>query len=231
MASEPTPTSGIVAAAIDHTLLKIDESTSLETLRRAVSDMADYGFRCLVVPPNLVATLKKNHPEIRVGTVISYPLGCDTTASKVFQIQDAVERGADEVDVVLDLFAIKAGNWSKVEREAVRITGVARDAGLTVKLIFETPILTEDEVRSLANAVSPANADYWKTSTGYGRKPSRLSMVRLLHELAPEGVKIKASGGIKTLEDFSRARHEGADMIGTSHGVRIVEEAMKSSRD
>jgi len=216
-----------IASVIDHTLLKVDETTDEKVLKSAVDEMEKYRFRCLILPPNLVETVKSHYPDMRVGTVIAYPLGCELTTTKIFAIKEAAACGADEVDVVLDLFAIRAANFRKTASESQRIVEAAHKSNLIIKLIIETPILDPDRVRILARAIIPAGADYWKTSTGYGRNPTRLSMVKLLFELAPDDVKIKASGGIKTLEDLESALKQGASVIGTSSSAAIVEEAMK----
>jgi deoxyribose-phosphate aldolase len=214
-----------IAGAIDHSLLKITEHTRALALRVAVADMRNYGFRALVVPPNLVATVKTHNPDIRVAAVVSYPMGCDTTACKLFAMEEAREFGADEVDVVLDLFAVKAANWAKVEDEAGRLCERARGLGLLIKLIFETPILSDEEIAALCRAVRGTGADFWKTSTGYGRDATTENAVRLLAGNAPEGVRVKASGGISNLETARAMLAAGASVIGTSSGPRIVEEA------
>lgn len=214
-----------LAGVIDHAFLKIDEETVAESLRRAVDETISYGFRSLVVHPTLVGTIKSHHPNLRIGTVISYPLGCDTTEAKIYAIGEAAERGADEVDVVLDLFAVRASNLRKTAVEARRLVDAAHASGLAIKLILETPILDEPQIRMLTRAILPAGADFWKTSTGYGRKPTPLSHVRLLSLLAPEDVRIKASGGFKTLVDVTRALKEGAAVVGTSSSAAIMKEA------
>jgi deoxyribose-phosphate aldolase len=214
-----------LASVIDHTFLKIDETTTAESLKRVVDETLAYGFRSLVVHPALIATIKRHHPEMRVTTVVSFPLGCDTTESKIFAIQDAALRGANDVDVVLDLFAIRAANFRKIAQEARRLVEVAHSSNLTIKLIIETPIVDDAFIRALTRALIPAGADFWKTSTGYGRKPTHLSHVRLLSQLAPEGVRIKASGGFRALADVTRALAEGASVVGTSASVAIMKEA------
>ncbi len=218
-----------LASRIDHTFLKIDESTMLSDLARFVTDTLKFGFRSIVVNPNHVSTIRRHNTDIRICTVVSYPLGCDTTESKIFAIQDAAERGANEVDVVVDLFALRAANFRKIAREALRLTDLAHKNNLVIKLIIETPIMDEEHIRATVRALLPAKADFWKTSTGYGRRPTHLAHVRLLSNLAPEGVKIKASGGIRTLVDVERAIKEGAFVIGSSRSVAILAELETSS--
>ena len=216
-----------VANKLEHTLLKIDESTQKTDLVTAVGETLKYGFRALVVHPNLVATITRHYPLVRVATVISYPLGCDSLDVKLAAVKRAADDGAAEIDAVLDLFAIRAGNWRKIALEARSIVEAAHAKKIIAKLILETPILLDEEIRALAKAIKPAGADFWKTSTGYGRRPTTLRAVSLLRELAPDEVHIKASGGFKTLDDVMRAISVGAFVVGTSSGPAIIEEAGK----
>lgn len=214
-----------LAKRLDHTLLKIDEATVQDDLSKAVFETMKFGFRSLVIHPNLVATVARHFPMVRVAAVISYPLGCDSIDIKTAAIQRAADDGASEVDVVLDLFAIRAANWRKIAVEAKHLVETAHKRKIIVKLILETPILDEDYIRALARAIMHAGADFWKTSTGYGRRPATLNSVRLLKELAPDDVHVKASGGFRTLEDVMMAISVGASVIGTSNSPAIMEQA------
>ncbi len=217
-----------LAKRIEHTLLKIDERTAKDDLLLAVRETADFGFRALVVHPNLVSTVARNFPHVRVVSVVSYPLGCDSLDVKIAAVHRAADDGAAEVDAVLDLFAMRAANFRKIAVEAKELVKAAHGRKIIVKLIMETPILDEEFIRAAARALAPAGADFWKTSTGYGRRPVALSAVRLLREIAPKEVHIKASGGIKTYGEAMMAFETGAFVIGTSSGPAILEEALKS---
>lgn len=217
-----------LAKRIDHTFLKIDDATSKDDLLRAVRETSLYGFRSLVVSPNLVATVARNFPLVRACSVISYPLGCDSLDVKLAAIERAADDGAAEVDAVLDLFALRAANYRKIAIEAIELVKAAHKRKMIIKLILETPILDEELIRAAARALAPAGADFWKTSTGYGRRPTALSAVKLLRELAPDGVHVKASGGIKTLGEAMMAFETGAFVIGTSSGPSIMEVARNS---
>ena len=214
-----------VAALIDHAYLKINSQSSISGLKFAVEETAKYGFRSICVHPVLAGTIKKNFPRTKVCAVVSYPLGADSLAVKTFAIQELSEQGVNEIDVVLDLFAVVNGNTRKVGMEAQQLGDMCRKFGIYVKVIIETPILTDDNIRATAEVLRDSPVHCIKTSTGYNREPTSLDHVKLLRSILRRDMQIKASGGISNLYQVRAMLEAGADMIGTSSGVKIVEEA------
>lgn len=213
-----------VAQRIDYALLRVDSHSTVQALREAVATTLELRLRALCVPPLLVGTVKKNHPELRTCAVVSFPLGMDSLSAKVFQIQELIEQGVDEVDVVYDLFALVNGNLKKIELEASRLGELTTAAKVFHKAIIETPILSEDQIRAAAEVISQSPVECIKTSTGYGREPTSLDHVRLIRDVVGNTKRIKAAGGIKNYYEVSAMLNAGADIIGTSNARAILDE-------
>ncbi len=213
-----------LAGRLDYAFLKIDSLTTVTGLRVVVRDMQDYGFRSLCLLPILAGTVKKNFPDVRVTAVVGYPLGGESLAAKLFAVQELIEQGIDEIDVVMDLFAIVNNNSRKVSVEAQKIGEMTSKAGVFLKTIIETPILTDSQIRATAEILIDSPVDCIKTSTGYGREPTSLAHVKLLRDVAGKFKQLKVSGGVKNLYDVRLMVEAGADIIGTSNAVGIVEE-------
>lgn len=214
-----------IAARIDHAYLKVERDTSVAGLRDAVSLVRDLGLRSLCVPPLLAGTVKKHNPGLRVSAVVSYPLGNDSLAGKIFTASELIEQHVDELDVVMDLFAILNNNWDKLRLEAQSLLPVVKPAGL-LKCIIETPLLSEDQIRRAGEVLVEAGVDCIKTSTGYHREATSPEHVRLLRQVAGERCLIKASGGIRSLEDARLLLDCGADILGASASAAICAEAV-----
>lgn len=214
-----------VAALIDHAYLKVNSQSAISGLKFAVEETAKFGFRSLCVHPVLAGTVKKNFPRTKVSAVVSYPFGADSLAVKTFAIQELAEQGVDEVDVVLDLFAIVNGNLNKVGLEAESLGELCHKCGIYLKAIIETPILSDDKIRATAEVLRSSPVACIKTSTGYNREPTSLDHVKLISNVVGGVKKIKAAGGISNLYQVRAMLDAGADIIGTSSGVRIIEEA------
>ncbi len=208
---------------IDHTLLKIDAGTSRESFFAGARLTLENGLRSFVVPPNLVSSLAREFADLRVVTVVSYPLGCDATAIKATSIRRAAEDGAREVDIVLNLVSLVAGTGEYME-EAVELCDAASDAGIAAKLIIETPILGEKRIREICAALMPLEFLALKTSTGYGREPASAEDVRTLRECLGDSHQVKASGGIGSLKQAREFVEAGADILGTSRTTTIISE-------
>ena len=214
-----------LAGRLDHAYLKMVSTTDVDGLRRAVEETLKHGFRSICVPPVLAGTVKKNYPTARVAAVVAYPLGLESKAAKTYVIQELINQGVDEVDVVYDLFALVNGNRRKIAAEAETLGELTARAKVFHKAIIETPILSDEQICWVAELLAETAVDCVKTSTGYGRDATSLDHVRLLRSVIGTRKAIKASGGIRTLYDAQAMLDAGANILGTSSSVAIVEEA------
>lgn len=210
-----------LAKYIDHTILKPQASkTEVEAL---CQEAKKYGFFSVCVNPYWVPFCKKQleGSDVKVCTVIGFPLGANTTEAKVFEAKDALKNGADELDMVVNLGAVKSADWDTVlaDIEAVRAAG----DNFTLKVIIETSVLTNEEKVKLCQLCTQAKADFVKTSTGFTGGGATAEDVKLMKENVAENMQVKASGGVRTREDFDKMVAAGATRIGASAGVKIVE--------
>lgn len=217
-----------IAQRIDAAFLKAEGDVA--GLRAAAEQARQLGLRALCVPPVLAGTVKKNYPALHVAAVVSYPLGLDSLAAKVFTISELAEQGIDEVDIVFDLFALANSNWRKLEQEAQRLGSLCREKGLFSKAIIETAILSDEQIRIACEVLLGSAVDCIKTSTGYHRPPTPLEHVRLIREVVGSSKQIKASGGIKTFADAQALLDAGADILGTSNPATVLEEAAVAAK-
>ena len=210
-----------LAKYIDHTILKPQASkTEVEAL---CQEAKKYGFFSVCVNPYWVPFCKKQleGSDVKVCTVIGFPLGANTTEAKVFEAKDALKNGADELDMVVNLGAVKSADWDTVlaDIEAVRAAG----ENFTLKVIIETSVLTNEEKVKLCQLCTQAKADFVKTSTGFTGGGATAEDVKLMKENVAENMQVKASGGVRTREDFDKMVAAGATRIGASAGVKIIE--------
>lgn len=213
-----------LALMVDHTNLHADATE--DDLRRLCDEARSYGFRMVAVnsvQSRLCAELLAGS-DVHVGAAISFPLGQTSVAAKVFETRDAIQSGANEIDYVVNLTEVKAGNWSYVADEMARIVEVCRDAGAPSKVIFENCLLTQDEKIRLCEVASEVLPTFVKTSTGFSTGGATVEDVRLMREHADARVKVKAAGGIRTADDFLAMVAAGAERIGCSASVSIMEE-------
>lgn len=211
-----------LAGYIDHTLLRAD--TSLEDVRRICQEAIHYQFSAVCIPPYYVAEAASllSETPIKVATVIGFPMGYASTASKVEEIKRAIADGASELDVVVNICAVKNGNWSFVRNDIDSTIMAAHLKGKTIKIILETGLLHERELGKLCEICLEVQPDYIKTSTGFNGEGATVAIIRLLRELTKDQIKIKASGGIRTREDAVRLIEAGAKRIGSSSSVLIM---------
>ena len=197
---------------IDHTLLKAvsDEKGILEICKEAVEHKTAY----VCIQPSYVKLAKEKFPSLNVCTVIGFPLGYSTTAVKVFETEDAVKNGADEIDMVINIGDVKNGSFDKVTEEISAVRKAAE--GKILKVIIETCYLTEEEKIRLCKCVTDGGADYIKTSTGFGTAGAQKEDIVLFKNNIGKDVKIKAAGGIRTKEAMEEFIELGCDRIGTS---------------
>ncbi|HBU9607238.1 TPA: deoxyribose-phosphate aldolase, partial [Staphylococcus aureus] len=159
--------------------------------------------------------------EVLVCTVIGFPLGASTTATKVFETEDAIQNGADEIDMVINIGALKDGRFDDVRQDIEAVVKAAK--GHTVKVIIETVLLNHDEIVKASELTKAAGADFVKTSTGFAGGGATAEDVKLMKDTVGADVEVKASGGVRNLEDFNKMVEAGATRIGASAGVQIMQ--------
>lgn len=203
---------------IDHTLLRAVSSEA--EIDRLCAEAVQYGTASVCIPPSYVRHAHEKYPGLNICTVIGFPLGYNTTAVKCFETRDAVENGASEIDMVINLGMVKNGDFAGVEAEIKAVREAC--GGKLLKVIIETCYLTDDEKISLCGCVTRAGADYIKTSTGFGTAGAKIEDIRLFAEHIGKEVKMKAAGGVKTREDLEMFLNAGCERIGTSSAVRLL---------
>lgn len=205
---------------IDHTVLKAD--TPLETVKRICDEAMEYGFASVCINPCHVAYCADylKDSDVNVCTVIGFPLGTNTSAVKSFETKDAIANGADEIDMVMNIGALKDKNYDLVRDDVKAVVEAAN--GTLVKVILETCLLTEDEIKKACELCVEAKADYVKTSTGFSTRGATIEDVRIMKEAVHGKAKVKAAGGVRTPEDMVKIVAAGADRIGTSAGCSLV---------
>lgn len=205
---------------IDHTVLKAD--TPLETVKRICDEAMEYGFASVCINPCHVAYCADylKDSDVNVCTVIGFPLGANTSAVKAFETKDAIANGADEIDMVMNIGALKDKNYDLVRDDVKAVVEAAN--GTLVKVILETCLLTEDEIKKACELCVEAKADYVKTSTGFSIRGATIEDVRIMKEAVHGKAKVKAAGGVRTPEDMVEIVAAGADRIGTSAGCSLV---------
>lgn len=205
---------------IDHTVLKAD--TPLETVKRICDEAMEYGFASVCINPCHVAYCADylKDSDVNVCTVIGFPLGANTSAVKAFETKDAIANGADEIDMVMNIGALKDKNYDLVRDDVKAVVEAAN--GTLVKVILETCLLTEDEIKKACELCVEAKADYVKTSTGFSTRGATIEDVRIMKEAVHGKAKVKAAGGVRTPEDMVKIVAAGADRIGTRAGCSLV---------
>lgn len=210
---------------VDHTLLK--PTARWEDIQVLCKEAIEYNTASVCIPPSYVSRIKQNFSsELTICTVIGFPLGYQTTDTKVTEAEEAVRAGADEIDMVINLGDVKNGDHDKIVEE---ITSVKKVIGSKMlKVIIETCYLTEEEKITLCQLVTKGGADYIKTSTGFGTDGALLEDIELFKEHIGPGVKIKAAGGIRSKEDLAMFIEAGCDRIGTSSAVSLLTKGTSS---
>lgn len=208
-------------AYIDHTLLKPDSTKN--QIKQLCKEAIEYNFASVCVHPHYVKMAAEflKISAVKVCSVIGFPLGANTTATKVFEAQNAIKNGADEVDMVINVSWLKDKAYDKLESE---ITSIKSKIGQhTLKVIIEISLLTDDEITAVSQLVSNSGADFIKTSTGFGAHGATLEAVQLMKENISDHLQIKASGGIRDYKTAKAYVDLGVTRLGTSSGVEIVE--------
>lgn len=210
-----------ILSKCDHTLLSVIATE--EDIKGILDDAVKFGVASACIPPSCVE-FAKNYvgDRLKICTVIGFPNGYNTTACKVFETLDAIKKGADEIDMVINIGKLKSGDYDYVLNEIKNLKSACGEKVL--KVIIETCLLTEDEKVKMCQIVTEAGADFIKTSTGFSTYGATFEDISLFKANVGKGVKIKAAGGIKTLDDAQKFIELGADRLGTSKVVKAVKE-------
>lgn len=211
-----------LAKYIDHTLLK-PEATA-EQIDQLCAEAQEYNFASVCINPTWVKRAAANLRGTRVVTctVIGFPLGANTTAIKAMEARRALREGAREIDMVLNVGALKSGEYEQVREDIAQVAEAAHEVGGLCKVILETALLTDEEKVVASSLAKDAKADFVKTSTGFGSAGATVYDVALMRETVGPEMGVKASGGVRTLEDVEDMIAAGASRIGASAGVQIV---------
>lgn len=209
-----------ILSKCDHTLLA--QTSTWEQIKKICDDGMKYSTASVCIPPSFVKRAKEYvGDKLAICTVIGFPNGYCTTATKVFETADAVKNGADEIDMVINIGDLKDGKDDEVREEIRQIKAACN--GKLLKVIIETCLLTEDEKIRMCKLVTEAGADYIKTSTGFSTAGATLDDVKLMYANVGEGVLVKAAGGISNLDDAQAFIDAGASRLGTSRVVKAVQ--------
>lgn len=209
-----------IAKYIDHTNLK--PYASFKDIEKLCKEAVEYGFYSVCINPayvNLARTLLAGK-NVKIVTVAGFPLGADNTQIKVYEALNSIDEGADEIDMVINISALKDGKTALVKDEISRVKQICKDRIL--KVIIETCYLEENEIRTAVKLCIEAGADFVKTSTGFGTRGATIRDIEIMKEVSEGKIKIKASGGIKDFETAEKFIKAGAERLGTSSSVEIV---------
>jgi deoxyribose-phosphate aldolase len=214
-----------IAGLIDHTLLR-PEATRADILQLC-REARDYNFASVCVNAYWVplAASQLGGSEVKVCTVVGFPLGATSTEAKVAETEDALRAGAQEIDMVQNIGALRGGDEQAVEEEVALVAAVCHRAGAILKVILETALLDDDQKTAACLLAKAAGADFVKTSTGFGPSGATVHDVELMRRVVGPAMGVKASGGIRTLDDLNKMVAAGATRIGASASVKIVEAA------
>ncbi|MFL9484728.1 deoxyribose-phosphate aldolase [Chitinophagaceae bacterium LWZ2-11] len=207
---------------IDHTILK--PTTLVSDIDKLCNEAVEYKFAAVCVPPNFVKQAKKltQGSVVKVATVVGFPFGYSAIEAKIAEILLAMVDGADELDVVINISAIKNNDWGYLANEINHIMPIIKQKNKIVKIIIESGILTDEEIIKCCELYGVAGIDYLKTSTGYAEKGATVEAVKLFRKYLPPHVQIKASGGIRTYEFAKQLVDAGATRLGCSASIAIV---------
>ncbi|MBR4462761.1 MAG: deoxyribose-phosphate aldolase [Erysipelotrichaceae bacterium] len=213
-----------LASMIDHTNLKAYATDA--DMKKLCDEAVRYGFAMVAVNSGQSKRCSDylKGTGIHTGAAIGFPLGQQSIASKVFETQDAIQNGANEIDYVINITELKERNLQYIEEEMRSIVSVCKDSSIISKVIFENCYLTEEEKKLLCEIALKVGPDYIKTSTGFGTSGATLEDVKLMKNIVGDRIKVKAAGGIRTLDDCLAYIDAGASRIGTSASVSIIEE-------
>jgi deoxyribose-phosphate aldolase len=213
-----------IASYIDHTVLK--PTTLMADIEKLCAEAKQYHFAAVCVPPLFVKAAKTYTAgsDVKTATVIGFPFGYSAVEAKLAETVLAIVDGADELDMVINIAALKNNDWQYLAKEINTILPVIRSKNKVIKVIIESGVLTDEEIIKCCDLYGAAGVDFMKTSTGYAEKGASVHAVALMRKHLADTVKIKASGGIRTFEFAKELISAGADRIGSSNSVAIMEE-------
>lgn len=215
----------MIANKIEHTILKAD--TSLIDIEKLCNEAIQHHFYGVCIPPYFIKYAKNiiNNNQVKIVTVVGFPLGYNTTPAKVEEARKAIDQGADEIDMVINIAALKNNDWNYVKNDIQSVMTLVQLKSKKLKVIFETALLTEEEKVKLCEICSELGVDFVKTSTGFAGTNSgaKVEDIKLMRKNLPDTIKIKASGGISTPQQALDLIQAGADRLGTSKGPLLIE--------
>ncbi len=216
-----------IAKYIDHTLLK--PTTTWPEIKNLCEEASEYGFAAVCIPPLFVKKAKEvlEKSGVKVATVIGFPFGYEAIEAKVAEIVLAIVDGVQELDMVINISAIKNNDWNFIASEINTIVPIVKSKNKILKVIIESGILTDDEIIKCCDIYGAAGVDYVKTSTGYAETGASIHAVKLIRAHLSDAVKIKASGGIKTYAFAKELINAGADRLGCSSSIQIIKESIE----
>ena len=212
-----------ILGMIDHTLLKPDATKDM--IKTLCEEAAEYKFAAVCVNPYYVKLCKEilNDTDVKVATVIGFPLGANTKEVKAYETQDAINNGADEIDMVINIGALKFKDYKTVKEDIEAVFDVAKGKAI-VKVIIETCLLTDDEKVKACELSMEAGADFVKTSTGFSTGGANIEDVKLMKSIVGDKLGVKASGGVREIDTAKKMVEAGATRLGTSSGIKIAKE-------
>lgn len=212
---------------IDHTILK--PTTTLEDIKKLCMEAVEYDFAAVCIPPPFVKLAKTfvGSTSTKVATVTGFPFGYSAIEAKVAESVLAIIDGADELDMVANILAVRNGDWAYLEKEIATIMPLIRNKQRVIKVIIESGILLEEEIIQCCELYARYGVDFVKTSTGYAEKGASVQAVRLMRKHLPANIQIKASGGIRTFAFAEELVNAGATRIGASASVELMQQALQ----
>ena len=219
------------ARLIDHTNLHADATH--EDMKKLCDEAKKYHFKMVAINQvqSAFCANQLKGTDIDTGAAIAFPLGQQTIASKVFDTEDAIKNGANEIDYVINITELKEKNYDYIKDEMTKMVEVCHKHDIPCKVIFENCYLTKDEIKKLAEIAREVKPDYIKTSTGFGAAGAQVEDVKLMKSVVGDEVKVKAAGGIRNSDDFLAMVRAGATRIGCSAGVKIIEALKQRMKD
>jgi deoxyribose-phosphate aldolase len=218
-----------IASYIDHTLLK---PTSTEAdIDKLCRQAAEFRFAAVCVPPFVVKRAVKalQGTQVKTATVVGFPMGYSSLGAKLSETSEAITNGADELDVVINIMALKNGDWSYLEEEILQLAAIIHEKARIIKAIVESGVLSRDELIRCCELYGRTSIDFMKTSTGYAEKGASVSDVKLMRSHLPGHIRIKASGGIRHYAFAKDLIEAGADRLGCSASLQILDEEKLAS--
>ena len=212
-----------LAKFLEHTILKPD--TTLQDATRVCEEAIRFGFGAVCIPPTFVKDARRtlgDRSKVRLVTVVGFPMGYATISAKSEEIKRALEDGADDIDAVINISAVKSALWNNVSRDIDGLALATQTRGGTLRLILECALLSKDELRKVCEIAAEAGVPWLKTGTGFHGFDATAEMVRALRHMAGSKVKIKAAGGIRTAKIAQTLLEAGADRLGTSASINII---------